>query len=157
MICPGGWVRKTSDMLASFFGIFLGVAVIIGAARLQLGTPSEPQPGFFPFMAGVILLVLCAILLVKAFSGRSQGGEAFGELWRPVILIAGLFVYSVVLDSLGYVIATIVLSVAVLRVLDTKTWWKLAAVSLLLSLGTYFLFDRLLDVSLPSGILAGLK
>lgn len=134
----------------------MGVAVMIGSARLRLGTPMEPQPGFFPFTAGAILIVLCAILFIKAFSGRSEGAEAFGELWRPVILIIGLLTYSVVLDVLGYVIATILLSAVVLRVLDTKMGWKLAAISLFLSIGTYLLFDRLLDVSLPGGILEGL-
>jgi len=153
----GGDVRKTSDLLASVFGMFIGVAVMIGATRLRLGTPTEPQPGFFPFIAAGVLVVLCGILFIQAFLGRSQGAEAFGELWRPAILIAGLFVYSIVLDSLGYVIATIILAAVVLRVLDTKTWWKLAVISLALSIGTYLLFDRLLDVSLPAGILAGLE
>ena len=149
-------MKKAGDVWASLFGIFLGGAVMIASVRLRLGTPTEPQPGFFPFTAGAILVMLCAILLIKAFSGRSEGVEAFGELWRPVILIIGLLTYSVVLDVLGYVIATIILSAVVLRVLDTKIGWKLAAISLLLSIGTYLLFDRLLDVSLPDGILVGL-
>jgi len=149
-------VKKRGDTVASFFGIFIGVAVMIGAKRLHLGTPSEPQPGFFPFAVGGVLIVLCAILLLQAFSGRGEGAESFGELWRPAILAIGLFVYSVLLDPLGYIIATTILSVVVLRVLDTKAWLKLAGISLILSIGTYFLFDRLLDVSLPRGILIGL-
>ena len=155
---PGGGdtVKKKGDVLAGLIGIALGVAVMIASARLRLGTPTEPQPGFFPFTAGAILVVLCVILSFKALSGRSEGGEAFGELWRPVILIIGLLTYSVVLDALGYVIATIILSSVVLRVLDTKRWWKLAAISFFLSVGTYLLFDRLLDVSLPGGLLTGL-
>jgi putative tricarboxylic transport membrane protein len=157
MVASGGKVKKTGDFLGSLFGIFLGIAVLVGSIRLHIGTPMEPQPGFFPFVAGVILVVLCGILLIKALLGRSPGGEAFGELWRPGILIIGLFIYSVVLDLLGYVIATIILSAIILRVLDTKTWWKLAVISLVLSIGTYLLFDRVLDVSLPGGILARLK
>ena len=149
-------MKKRGDIVAGFFGSFIGVAVMIGANRLRLGTPSEPQPGFFPFAAGGVLIVLCVVLLLQAFSGRGQGSESFGELWRPAILGISLLVYSVVLESLGYIIATIILSVVVLRILDTKTWLKLAGISLVLSLGTYFLFDRLLDVSLPSGILTGL-
>jgi putative tricarboxylic transport membrane protein len=116
----------------------------------------EPQPGFFPFLAGAVLFVLCVILLLQVFFGRSHGAEAFGELWRPVVLIIGLFTYSVVLDPLGYIIATIILTAVVLRVLGVKTGWKLVAISVGLSVGTYVLFDRLLDLSLPGGILAGL-
>jgi putative tricarboxylic transport membrane protein len=150
-------VRKTGDIIASLFCILIGAAVMAGAARLRLGTPSEPQPGFFPFVSGVVLIVLCMILLLQALSGRGQGTEAFGELWRPGILMTGLLIYSVVLDDLGYILATIILSAVVLRVLDTKAWLKLAGISLLLSIGTYFLFDRLLNVSLPGGILSGFK
>ena len=157
MAAFGGKVRKTADFFGSLFGIFLGISVLVGSIRLHVGTPTEPQPGFFPFVAGIILVVLCGILLVKDLSGRSPGGEAFGELWRPGILILGLFVYAFVLDFLGYVIATIILSAIILRVLDTKAWWKMAVISLVLSVGTYALFDRALDVSLPAGILAGLK
>lgn len=149
-------MKKRGDIVGSFFGTFIGVAVMIGAIRLRLGTPSEPQPGFFPFVAGVILVVLCVILLLRAFSGRGEGADPFGELWRPAILAIGLFTYSLLLDSMGYIIATIILSLVVLRVLDTKTWLKLVAISLILSIGTYFLFDRLLDVPLPRGILTGI-
>src|SRR5512137_2453279 len=97
----GGEMKKTGDLLASCFGILLGVAVMIGAFRLRLGTPMEPQPGFFPFVAAAVLVVLCAILLIHAVLGCGQGVEAFGELWRPAILIGGLFIYSMVLDPLG--------------------------------------------------------
>ena len=150
-------MKRAGDFVASLFGILLSGAVMIGAYRLRLGTPMEPQPGFFPFLAGAVLFVLCVILLLQVFFGRGHGAEAFGELWRPVVLIIGLFTYSVVLDLLGYLIATIILSAVVLRVLGVKTGWKLVAISVGLSIGTYVLFDRLLDLSLPGGILAGLN
>jgi putative tricarboxylic transport membrane protein len=143
-------------MVAGFFCIFFGVTMIIGAIRLRLGTPSEPQPGFFPFLAGAVLVVLSVILLIRAFSGRGEGAEPFGELWRPAILAIGLLLYSLLLDPMGYILATIILSMIVLRVLDTKAWLTLVAISLVLSVGTYFLFDRLLDVPLPLGILTGI-
>jgi len=150
-------MRKKSDAIASIFLILVGMMVILGSLQLRLGTPTEPQPGFFPFVASAVLVFLCCILLFKALLGRSSGGETFGELCRPGILMIGLFIYSVVLDILGYVLATFILSGIILRVLDTKSWWKIIVVGLILSVGTYILFDRLLDVSLPAGILAGFK
>ncbi len=156
MAALGGNVRRKGDLVAGFFGIFFSVTMMIGSIGYRLGTPSEPQPGFFPFLAGGILVVLSTILLVRAFSGRGEEAEPFGELWRPAILAIGLFLYSLLLDSMGYIIATIILSMVVLRVLDTKAWLKLVAISLILSVGTYFLFDRLLDVPLPLGILTGI-
>jgi putative tricarboxylic transport membrane protein len=149
-------MRKTSDVWASLILIFIGVMVVFSSIKLHLGTPREPQPGFFPFVSALILITLSVLLLVHAFRGHSTGFRAFGDLWRPVALIIDLFFYSIFLDFLGYVIATIVLSVVILLVLDTKTWWKLAVVSLALSIGSYLLFDRLLGVTLPHGILEGI-
>ncbi len=146
-------MRKTGDVVASLILIAVGTAVLFASVPLQVGTPREPQPGFFPFVSGSILIVLALLLLINAYRGRTAGMQAFGQLWRPITLIVGLFFYSIVLDPLGYVIATIVLSAVILRVLDTKSWWKLAGVSFGLSMGTYLLFDRLLGVSLPHGIL----
>jgi putative tricarboxylic transport membrane protein len=148
-------MRKT-DIVASFFCIFLGFAVMVGAISLRFGTLRHPQSGFFPFLIGAILVVLSVILLIFAFLGRSEEAKAFGELWRPSILIMGLFIYSIVLEFLGYVVATFILSIFILWVLETKTWWKLATISLALSVGTYMLFDVLLGVTLPHGILKGL-
>lgn len=148
-------MQKTGDVVAGLFLILIGIAVINGAMGLRIGTPTEPQPGFFPFVSATVLIILSLILLIQAFRGSSTGIQAFGDLWRPVLLTVGLLFYSIVLDPLGYVIATIILSAVILRVLDTRTWWKVAAVSLVLSIGSYILFDRFLGVTLPRGILEG--
>lgn len=70
-------------------------------------------------------------------------------------MVLGLILYVAGLEPLGYVIATALLSAAVLRVLETK-FRVLFPVSLLLAIGSYILFDRLLGVTLPGGLLAKL-
>ncbi len=139
--------------MAGLILILIGAGVIVGALKLRVGSATEPQPGFFPFVGGVLLLVLSSVLLVQALRGRGIGSRAFGELRRPAILIAAMVVYVIILEGVGYVIATIILSAVILRILETKSWWALAVVSLVLSIGSYLLFDRLLGVTLPSGIL----
>ena len=59
-----------------------------------------------------------------------------------------------VLNPLGYLIATVALSIVLLRVLGTSRVWGLALAALIIALGSYILFDRLLNVTLPAGILA---
>jgi putative tricarboxylic transport membrane protein len=147
-------MRKLGDVIGGLFLLFISIGAILGAMRLHVGKVSEPQPGFFPFCGGVALAVVSGILLFQALSGRSKGTEAFGALWRPIIMIIGLVVYVALLDSLGYIIATIVLSAILLRVLGTKKWWVLAMATLIIAFGSYILFDRLLNVTLPGGILA---
>jgi len=131
----------------------IGIGFTIGAIHLQIGRPTEPQPGFFPFLDGVTLIVLSAIFLFQALGGRAGETHAFGKLRGPAIVVLGLILYVASLDTLGYIIATAFLSAVMLWVLETRSR-VLVAVSLLLSIGTYTLFSRLLGVTLPGGLLA---
>jgi putative tricarboxylic transport membrane protein len=70
------------------------------------------------------------------------------------MIVLGLVVYVLIFDLAGYIVATIVLSAIVLRVMETKKRWILAVMSLILAVGSYVLFDRVLGVLLPNGILA---
>jgi putative tricarboxylic transport membrane protein len=145
--------RKTGDTIASIICVLIGIAVAAWSVKLDLGTPTEPQPGFFPFIAGASLIVLSVLLFVYARLGRSSGSKPLGTLWRPTILVIGLLIYSLILNLAGYVIATTMLSAVVLYVMDVKIWWKVLAIGLVVSLASYALFDRLLGITLPPGIL----
>jgi len=146
-------VLKKGDVLAGIFFLIVGIGDIIGALGLPLGTPLDPKPGFFPLLAGVFLLCLSIIFLVRAFLKRNTERQAFGAVWRPGLMIGGLVIYTLILDLAGYVIATLILSLTILRILETKRWWRLVTISLAASIGSYILFDRVLGVTLPLGIL----
>ena len=146
-------MRKFGDLIGGLFFLCLGIGACIGGIRLQVGKLTEPGAGFFPFLGAVVLAVLSAILLFQAWLGRSKGTEAFGTLWRPIALIAGLIIYVAILDSIGYIIAMTVLCTMILCVLETKKWWADAVVALIIALGSFILFDSLLGVRLPRGIL----
>ena len=147
---------RCGDLAAGLFLLALGVAVCVRAVGLQVGSPTNPQPGFFPFLGAGILAVLAALLVVRAALGRGSTGMAFGAIPRPLILVAALAVYTAILDRLGYPVATTGLAAVVLVILETRNWLLIAAASLLLAVGSYLLFKVWLGVELPAGILAGL-
>jgi putative tricarboxylic transport membrane protein len=148
-------MRKPSDVIEALLLLSISAYAVTGGIKLNVGKVSEPQPGFFPFWGGVVLAVLSFILFIQAWTGRSKGAVPFGAIWRPMIMVIGLIAYVAVLNTVGYLIATLVLSVVLLRVLETKKWWVLGLASLCIASGSYILFDRLLNVSLPVGILSG--
>ena len=126
---------------------------MVGALRLGLGKIVEPEPGFFPFLSGVTLTALSLFLVFQALISRRAGARTRGKLWRPAAIVMGLVIYVLIFDMAGYILATIILSVIVLRVMVPQTRWVFAVVSLILAVGSYLLFDRLLGVLLPNGIL----
>jgi putative tricarboxylic transport membrane protein len=142
-----------ADLFAGSLLGLLGFGVVIGAIRLHIGTPLHPQPGFFPFLGGIALTLLSTILIVQAALGRSTGSEAFGRLGPPAIMVLGMGVYVAVLEPVGYVPATMLISVVILRVLGVRSWHALGLASVVLAIGTYVLFARVLGIDLPAGIL----
>lgn len=149
-------MKNRSDAVGSFFLFLLGIGAVLGAIRLKVGSPTEPQPGFFPFLGGLSLVVLSSVIFFKGWVGKSQKKVAFGEVGRPVLLLLVLIALVAVLDGVGYVIGTFIASVLILRILNVKSWRTLILTSLCLSIGTYILFDKLLGIDLPVGILVRL-
>jgi len=149
-------MKNTGDAVGSFFLFLLGVGAVLGAIRLKVGSPTGPQPGFFPFLGGLSLIVLSSVIFLKGRTGESQKKVAFGEVGRPALLLAVMIALVAVLDSVGYVIGTFIASGLVLRILNVKSWRTLILTSFCLSIGTYILFDKLLGIDLPVGILARL-
>jgi putative tricarboxylic transport membrane protein len=150
-------MRNRTDIIGSVLLIVIGIGVVVESLRLQLGTPLMPQPGFFPFLGGSLLIGLSVILLVQGWLQRDhsspQPRKVAGGLRKPVILIVSLSVYTAALSSLGYILPTIILVAVILRVLGVTSWKVLFLASLGLSVGAYLLFCRVLGIDLPAGVL----
>ena len=149
-------MKNTGDAVGSLFLFLLGIGAVLGAIRLKVGSPTEPQPGFFPFLGGLSLIVLSFVIFLKGQMGQSQKKVAFGEVGRPALLLVVLIALVAVLDSVGYVIGTFIASGLILCILNVKSWRTLILTSLCLSIGTYILFDKLLGIDLPVGIFSRL-
>jgi putative tricarboxylic transport membrane protein len=149
------WSR--TDIIESVLLILVGIGVVVESIRLQVGTPLMPQPGFFPLLGGLLLIGLSVTFLVRTWLEHGQASrqpqEAFGELRRPLILVMGMSLYTAVLEWLGYILPTVIITAIILRVLGVTSWKELTLASLGISVGTYFLFGRLLGIELPSGVL----
>jgi len=148
-------MRKNADIIVALCFLVIGIVFTAGAVKLQIGSPTEPQAGFFPFLDGIVLILLSCIFLILAWRGKAGESHAFGRLGGPIIVVVALALYVAVLEQLGYLIATVFLSAVVMKVLETKAG-ILVLISIALPLVSYLLFDRLLGVTLPAGILASL-
>ncbi len=149
-------MRNRADMLGGLLLILVGIGAIIGAVRLKVGSPTEPQPGFFPLVGGVVLLILSAIIFLQGWLRTDGKQVAFGEVGRPALILAVMIALVAVLDRVGYVASTFIASGLILRILSVKSLRVLAVTSLSVSVGTYILFDKLLGIDLPVGFLSWL-
>jgi hypothetical protein len=149
-------MKNRSDMLGGLLLFLVGTGAIIGAIHLKVGLPTEPQPGFFPFVGGIVLVILSAIIFVQGWLKSDGERVVFGKVGRPALILAVMVALIAVLERVGYVLCTLIASGLILRILSVKSWRVLIITSLCVSMGTYLLFDRLLGIDLPVGFLSRL-
>jgi putative tricarboxylic transport membrane protein len=146
-------MRNKRDMIFAVVLVPLGIAVIIGALRLKLGTPLHPGAGFFPFLIGIVLIALSILLFMRAWLRGGRAHQPYSEWKQASIVVAAQALYVATLESLGYVFSATLLSFAVLRSMEVRSWKALIWATLILSVGAYVLFRYFLGVDLPPGLL----
>jgi putative tricarboxylic transport membrane protein len=76
--------------------------------------------------------------------------------WAPVgWLAAGIVAYLLLAERGGFVVASAVLFWFTARAFDSRRPYRDAAFSIVISVSVFLLFARVLQLSLPAGILAG--
>lgn len=118
-------------------------------------------PGAFPAALGGLLVALGGALLLVALLGR--GGRAAGAAeepepvrWRLLGGVLALLVaYVVVIEWLGYLLATALYASATLAVLGGRGAGRLLAAGAAVAVVMTLLFGRLLGIDLPAGRFLG--
>ncbi len=131
-----------------FFG--LSLFVLWESLRVGLGTPKEPGSGFLSFCAGLVLAFLSIVLVVRGW-GLRESLKAHSH--RVILALVSLFAYSLLLDKLGFIVATFFLVGILFRLGKPRRWWSLLGMSALLTFLAYLVFGVLLHVYFPRSFL----
>jgi putative tricarboxylic transport membrane protein len=137
--------------------LLLGVLVLTEGLSVR-GDLSPQGPRFFPTALGVLWLVLGVCYLVgrlRVVVGRAEdeSTERLAHVKRLGVLAVLLVAYVYVLYPLGYVLSTALFFVGAAAALGSTHHRRDVVVGVLLSVAVYFLFSRLLGISLPSVVL----
>lgn len=119
-----------------------------------------PEAAIFPQISSAVLFVLSCYLMFASFKGQKdeaasvkQGGFQYGS---AVLLIAGFIAYALLLNLLGYIIATLALVYYTIYVIGyrKKKWLIMTSVTSVAV--TYAVFRWLLSVPLPTSFITRL-
>ncbi|MCX5906800.1 MAG: tripartite tricarboxylate transporter TctB family protein [Deltaproteobacteria bacterium] len=148
------------EQIGSTFWIVIGLLFCTGAPRYGFFSEGVPEPGLFPFLAGIILVLLGSIVWLQAFKekSRDKGGEGKffpqADTWKRIFLsVLALSVYVLILDLLGFLLATFLFLAFLLRFIEPQKWSVVLTAALLTSVSSYLLFQLLLKSNLPKGFL----
>jgi hypothetical protein len=146
---------------SSLFLLLFAIATLLGSAKLGLGKMGSPGPGFLPFWGGAILFLTSLIqFLSKVFSKTKplESESRRGLLAEPgcrkiFYVILALAVYTFFFESGGFLLCTFFLMIFLLAVMDARRWPIVLIESLLITLLSYILFEKVLMAGFPKGVL----
>lgn len=151
--------RNIAEVMAAGALAAFGVVAFWTSAQWSFGTLRLLGPAAMPAVASLLIAVSATALLVRLIlagprgaDAHEAGGAARGGMLRILATIAALLVYTAALRPLGF-LATTMPFLAVLYALVApggKLRFALA-VSAAVGLGSFALFDLLLQVPLPRG------
>ena len=124
---------------------------------MGVGTLYQPGPGLMPYHLGLGLALLAVGMILRVFLKRSKEEEKVEKRPRVIdypriaLVVAALIVYSLVIENVGYIVATLFLLVILFLCAGSKKTSAVIA-SVLTLLITYFGFTYQ-GVRFPPGIL----
>jgi putative tricarboxylic transport membrane protein len=141
------------DLKSGLFFFGLSLLVIWESLRVELGTFKEPGSGMLSFIGGLALCALSLVLMYRGWGGRGAGESQKPHSRRVLLALISLFGYSLLLNTLGFIVATFLLVGILLRLGQPRPWWILVGTSALVSFLAYLIFGLFLHVYFPRGFL----
>jgi putative tricarboxylic transport membrane protein len=149
---------RSYNRIAAVFFLMVGCFFAVYARRVEIGTFTEPGPGFLPFWAGLTLTAMSVALLLGSYRKQiAQARPSFfprSDSWKRVLAtFLSLILYNVLLTPLGFTLTTFLFLLFLVKWIFPQTWRRTLLVSILGSLGARLLFIHFLETQLPKGIL----
>ncbi|TGV07743.1 tripartite tricarboxylate transporter TctB family protein [Mesorhizobium sp. M00.F.Ca.ET.186.01.1.1] len=113
---------------------------------------SQVGPNLFPLGLGLLLVGLSLRLFWETFQSkyRSDSKAEAGLMYKRFFtILAATLLYVLLLEIIGYVIATALFLYATFLVMGSKSQLKSLVVSLAFSVGVYVVYVQLLKGTLP--------
>ncbi|MYN12910.1 tripartite tricarboxylate transporter TctB family protein [Pusillimonas sp. TS35] len=137
---------------------YLGFAALVFAALMawfgwgiEAPFSYEPVgPRTFPMLLA-LCIGLCGLWLLLKGQFTAERNPS-GANTRIMLMVVYCIAYALLFNVLGFIIATLLVTVLIGRLFG-GAWGKVALGGLIMSVFFFVLFDRVLDVVLPLGLL----
>ncbi|MBL8443944.1 MAG: tripartite tricarboxylate transporter TctB family protein [Zoogloeaceae bacterium] len=130
--------------------LFISIAGIWIARSFEAPFSYEPVgPRAFPMLILALLGISAIALILEKKSDTTWAPPPVMK--RIGVLFVIILIYAWLFDKLGFVLATALMVIPIARFFSA-TWKQAVAGGVGLGVGLFILFDRLLDVALPTGL-----
>ena len=150
---------KKPDIVGGAVGVAFGTFILIEGAKMPPDVVMKIGPNFFPDMLAMVLIGFSTILIVKGALSKTDGGFDRIDFRSPGLFRAALSlflscVYAFILKPVGFIPGTVLFIFALMFLLGTRKKRDLALTPVLATIAVWLVFERLLTISLPVGLMS---
>lgn len=148
--------RRGLEIVAAIATLAFGGIIVAGAIEYNVGWGDRgPEPGYFPFWIGLIVMTASAVNLMRAVRDRGENARTAaitrGQLFRIAAFAGPMLVFLVLTLWLGLYVAMALYLFGVMWLQGGYRLPAALAVAVGSALVTFVLFERLLKVPLLKG------
>ena len=152
---------------AGFFVV--GLLIVLRALSFSIWAESGlmglgPQEGFFPLIAGSIMVTLTLFNLIRIWRLSSAQKDVREQqsaiekdsqpnFFRVFLYVICMVLFGVFLTRAGFLISSAALILVITKLVENQSWRTAILLTLTLMVLSYFLFVFFLRVPLPRGLL----
>ena len=150
-----------ADLVTAALSLALGLFMLAvmpsqGGDAVWAALRDVHSTAFFPSLAALVMVLFGAVLLVRAISDQREGKGVPVSFPRSVSVAgatAVMIFFLVATAFLGMISASVGAIVLLGLLIDRRHWKIVAAAAVLMPIGIYVLFERVLRILLPKGLL----
>lgn len=142
--------------------IFASVLLLVCAGLALMAWPYQAAFSYEPVGPRAFPLLMLALMglallymvfrptpIVHSDDDPQLDRETLSKIGICVVL---LLIFAGLFEPLGFILSSILIGIPMARLYGGR-WWPSIVVTTLMSIGLYLLFDKLMDVPLPLGLL----
>ncbi len=143
-------MKLISDRKYAIVMLLFSLGYLYMSASLE--TDLDPvNEKYYPYMLSLAMIGLSVALLIFP-SKHTTTWPGWQQIWKISFLAVVVLVYSLALAHIGFLILASVLMGVCMWLFGASRKW-IVPVSIIVSVSFYLIFDRLLGLNLPAGIL----
>ena len=144
--------RRTGAVILAAALVLAGAGLFWVAVREADGDLGLQSPRLAPVVVSAAWVLVAVAYLVVQLRTREEPPEEKPGWLSPAGVAASLVGFAVALEYAGFVVSAAAFIVVVSRVLGSRHLVRDVIVAVVLPIGIYLAFTRLLDIFLPAGV-----
>ncbi len=158
------WLYEVKIAIIAVVGaiLYFMLTFTISSKGILKSNYNSISPELMPRIIGVVAVIVSVLMLIQAVSNykkaevssdnkKSESILSFLDKDK-IIIIVMLIIYLLLINIIGYIISTILLSLAILNYLDRNHIKRNIVFSVIFPIACFIIFNYLLQIWLPMGI-----